>query len=74
LKASLKCVFVRVSARKMERDSGARRGSQEEVGVSDVETRVSHPRNEAKLPRARSVATTGQNQGTSRITQQIISI
>ena len=74
LKASLKCVFVRVSARKMERDPGARRGSHEKVGISDLETRVSHPCNEAKLPRARSVATTGQNQGTSRITQLIISM
>jgi hypothetical protein len=74
LKASLKCVFVRVSARKMERDPGARRGSHEKVGVSDLETRVSHPCNEAKLPRAGSVATTGQNQGTSGITQLIISM
>jgi hypothetical protein len=74
LNASLKYVFVRVSARKMERDPGARRGSHEKVGVSDVETRVSHPCNEAKLPRARGIATTGQNHGTSRITQLIISM
>jgi hypothetical protein len=74
LYASLKCVFVRVSAGKMERDPGTRRGSNEKVGVSDIETCVSHPCNEAKLPGARSVATTGQNHGTSRITQLIISM
>ena len=66
LNAPLKRVFVRISARKMERDPGARRGSDEKVGVSDVEACVSHARNEAKLPRAGSVATTGQNQSTSR--------
>jgi hypothetical protein len=65
---------VRDSARKMERDPGARRGSHEKVGVSDVETRVSHPCNEANLPRARSVATTCQNQGTSHSNQLIISM
>jgi hypothetical protein len=65
---------VRVSARKMERDPRARRGSHEKVGISDVDTRVSHPCNEAKLPRARSVAATGQNQGASRITQLIVSM
>ena len=74
MKASLKYVFVRVSARKMERDPGARRGPHEKIGVSDIETHLSHPCNEAKLPRARSVATTGQNQGTSDITQLIISM
>ncbi len=74
LKASLECVFVRFATRKMEGDPGARRGSHKKVGVSDVETRASHPCNEAKLPRARSIAATGQNQGTSLITQLMISI
>jgi hypothetical protein len=74
LNASLKCVFVRVAACQMERDSGARRGSNEKVGVSDVETRISHSCNEAKFPCTRSEATTGQNQGPSRIAQLIISM
>jgi hypothetical protein len=56
--ASLKYFFVRYSARKMERDSGARRGPHEKVSVSNVETRVSHACNEADLPCARSVSAT----------------
>jgi hypothetical protein len=71
--ASLKCVFMRVYAGKMERDPGARRRSHEKIGVSDIDTRISHPCNKAKLPSACSEATTGQNQGTSRITQSNIS-
>jgi hypothetical protein len=70
----LKFVFVRDSARKMERDPGARRGSHEKVGFSDVEIRVRHPCNEAGFPRARSEATTCQNQGTSHTNQLIISM
>ncbi|MGA7411077.1 MAG: hypothetical protein WBW33_11365 [Bryobacteraceae bacterium] len=54
----MKYFFVRYSARKMERDPGARGGSYEKVSVSNVETRVSHARNEADLPCARSVSAT----------------
>ena len=74
MNAPLKCVFVRVSAGKVERDPRAGRGAHEKVGVSDVETRVSHSCDEAQLPSARRVATPGENHGTPAVTQLIISI
>jgi hypothetical protein len=58
----------------MERDPGAGRSSHKKIGASYVETRVRHTCDEASLPRARSEATTGQNQGTSHTNQLIISI
>ena len=70
----LKCLFVRNSAGKMKRDPGPGRGYHEKVGASDVETPVSHSRNHAEFPRARSVATTGQHHGTSLTNQWMISI